>query len=80
VLVCKMEKIFLPGWFNVMQYLLVHLPWKARVRELVQFRWMYCQERELKKIRATVRNKAKVKRCIAEAQPYFDMFDKIYWK
>jgi hypothetical protein len=46
----------------------------------VQFRWMYCQERELKKIRATVLNKAKVKRCIAEAQPYFDMFDKIYWK
>jgi hypothetical protein len=26
VLVCKMEKIFLPEWFNVMQHLLVHLP------------------------------------------------------
>jgi hypothetical protein len=26
VLVCKMEKIFPPGWFNVMQYLLVYLP------------------------------------------------------
>jgi hypothetical protein len=25
VLVCKMKKIFPSGWFNVMQYLLVHL-------------------------------------------------------
>jgi hypothetical protein len=31
VLVCKMEKIFPPGWFNVMQHLLVHLPWEATV-------------------------------------------------
>jgi hypothetical protein len=26
VLVCNMEKVFSPGWFNAMQYLLVHLP------------------------------------------------------
>jgi hypothetical protein len=26
VLVCKMKTVFLPGWFNVMQHLLVHLP------------------------------------------------------
>jgi hypothetical protein len=31
VLVCKMEKIFSPGWFNAMQHLLVHLPWEAKV-------------------------------------------------
>jgi hypothetical protein len=31
VLVCKMEKIFSPGWFSAMQHLLVHLPWEARV-------------------------------------------------
>jgi hypothetical protein len=30
-LVCKMEKIFPLGWFNAMQYLLVHLPWEANV-------------------------------------------------
>jgi hypothetical protein len=45
VLVCKMETIFPPGWFNMMQYLLVHLPWEARVGGPVQFRWMYSQER-----------------------------------
>jgi hypothetical protein len=33
----------------------------------MQFRWMYSQERELKKLRATMRNKARVEGCIAEA-------------
>jgi hypothetical protein len=32
VLVYKMETIFPPKWFNVMQHLLVYLPWEARVR------------------------------------------------
>jgi hypothetical protein len=45
VLVCKMEKIFPPRWFNAMQHLLVHLPWEVRVGGPMQFRWMYSQER-----------------------------------
>jgi hypothetical protein len=32
VLVCKMETVFPPGWFNVMQHLLLHLPWEASIR------------------------------------------------
>jgi hypothetical protein len=67
VLICKMEKVFPPGWFNAMQHLLVHLPWEARVGGPVQFRWMYSQERELKKLGVTVRNKARVEGCIADA-------------
>jgi hypothetical protein len=62
-----MEKIFLPGWFNMLQHLLVHLPWEARVGRSAQFRWMYSQERELKKLRVTVRNKARVEGCITKA-------------
>jgi hypothetical protein len=31
VLVCKMETVFPLGWFNAMQYLLMRLPWEARV-------------------------------------------------
>jgi hypothetical protein len=38
VLVCKMKIVFPPRWFNVMQHLLVHLPWEARVGEPIQFR------------------------------------------
>jgi hypothetical protein len=67
VLVCKMEKIFPSGWFNVIQYLIVHLPWKDRAGGLVQFRWMYSQERELKKLRVIVCNKARVEGCIVKA-------------
>jgi hypothetical protein len=67
VLVYKMETIFLPGWFNAIQHLLVHLPWEARVRGPVQFRWMYSQERELKKLRYMIHNKARVEGCIVDA-------------
>jgi hypothetical protein len=55
-----MEKIFLFGWFNAMQHLLVHLPWKAKDGGPAQFKWMYSQERELKKLKVTVRNMARV--------------------
>jgi hypothetical protein len=65
-LLCKMEKIFPPGWFNLMQHLLVYLPWEARVGGPAQFKWMYSQER-VKKHRVTVHNKAWVEYCIAEA-------------
>jgi hypothetical protein len=67
VLACKMEIVFPPRWFNTMQYLLVHLSWEARFGEPMQFRWMYCQERELKKLRYTIHNKAMIDGCITEA-------------
>jgi hypothetical protein len=67
VFVCKIEKIFPPIWFNVIQYLLVHLPWDSRVGGPAQFRWMHSQERDLKKLRVTVHNKARVEGCIGEA-------------
>ena len=67
VLLCKMEKIFPPGFFNPMQHLLIHLAYEAMVGRPVQFRWMYPLERSLKNLRAMVGNKAKVEGCIAEA-------------
>jgi hypothetical protein len=45
----------------------VHLPWDGKVGGPVQFRWMYNQERELKKLRYMVHNKARVEGCILEA-------------
>jgi hypothetical protein len=44
----------------------VHLPWEAKVGGPAEFRWMYNQEREMKKLRVTVRNKARVEGCIGE--------------
>jgi hypothetical protein len=31
VLLCKLEKIFPPGWFNPIQHLLVHLLYEAKI-------------------------------------------------
>ena len=45
LLVCKLERIFPPGFFDVMEHLLVHLPYEARVGGPVQYRWMYPFER-----------------------------------
>jgi hypothetical protein len=45
VLVCKLEKIFPPGFFNPMQHLMVHLAEEVRLGGPVQYRWMYPIER-----------------------------------
>jgi hypothetical protein len=66
VLICKLEKIFPPGWFNPMQHLLVHLPYEAKLGGPRQYRWMYHTEMAFKNLRAMVRNKAKVEGCITE--------------
>jgi hypothetical protein len=47
--------------------LLVQLPWEAKVGGSAQFRWMYSEEIELKKLRVTIRNKTRIEGCIAEA-------------
>jgi hypothetical protein len=67
VLICKLEKIFPPGWFNLMQHLLVHIPYEAKVGGLVQYRWMYHIERALKYLRVMVNNKARVEGSITES-------------
>jgi hypothetical protein len=40
VLLCKLEKIFPPGFFNPMEHLLIHIPYEAKVGGPVQYRWM----------------------------------------
>jgi hypothetical protein len=56
-----------PRFFNLMQHLLIHIPYEAKVGGPVQSRWMYHIERALKNLRGMVRNKARVEGCIAEA-------------
>jgi hypothetical protein len=67
VLICKLEKIFPPGWFNPMQPLLIHIPYEAKVDDPLQYRWMYHMERALKYLRAIVGNKARVEGSIVES-------------
>jgi hypothetical protein len=49
-----------------MQYLLIHLPYEAKIEGPQQYMWMYHIERILKKLRAMIHNKAKIEDCIAE--------------
>jgi hypothetical protein len=67
VLICKLEKIFPPRWFNPMQHLLVHVPYQAKVGGPVQYNWMYHIEKALKYLRAMVGNKVRVAGSIAES-------------
>jgi hypothetical protein len=41
VLLCKLEKILPPGFFNPMEHLLIHIPYEAKVGGPVQYRWMH---------------------------------------
>ena len=67
VLLCKLEKIFPPDFFNSMQHLILHLPYEARMGRPVQVRWCYPIERCLKVLRKKCRNKCKIEASIAEA-------------
>jgi hypothetical protein len=66
MLLCKLQKIFLLGFFNPMQHLLINTPYEAKVGSLLQYRWMYHIERALKYLRTMVGNKAIVEGCIAK--------------
>jgi len=45
IILCKLERIFPPGFFDSMEYLPVHLPYEAWLGGPVQYRWMYPFER-----------------------------------
>jgi len=67
VLLCKLEKIFPPGFFNPMQHMILHLPYEARMGGPVQGRWCYSIERCQKVLRTKCKNKCKIEASIAEA-------------
>ena len=45
VLICKLEKIFPPGFFDSMEHLMIHLPYQAKVGGPVKYHWIYTYER-----------------------------------
>ncbi|XP_059302828.1 uncharacterized protein LOC132054886 [Lycium ferocissimum] len=66
VILCKLEMIFPPAFFDIMVHLAVHLPREAMYGGPVQYRWMYKIERFLCKLKRYVRNKARAEGSIAE--------------
>ena len=45
IVLCKLERIFPPSFFDSMEHLPIHLAYEARVAGPVQYRWMYPFER-----------------------------------
>ena len=45
LILCKLERIFPPGFFDSMEHLPIHLPYEAWLGRPVQYRWMYLFER-----------------------------------
>jgi uncharacterized protein DUF4218 len=45
VIICKLETIFPPTFFDSMEHLPIHLAYEARIAGPVQYRWMYPFER-----------------------------------
>ncbi|WVZ83970.1 hypothetical protein U9M48_031056 [Paspalum notatum var. saurae] len=67
IILCKLEKIYPPAFFDVMVHLAVHLPEEALLRGHVQYGWMYPIERRLCTLKHYVRNRARPEGSIAEA-------------
>src|SRR3954471_17363238 len=66
-LLCKLEKIFPPGFFNPMQHMILHLPTEARLGGPVKNRWCYATERMQKTLREKCKNKRRIEASMAEA-------------
>ncbi|XP_023752225.2 uncharacterized protein LOC111900576 [Lactuca sativa] len=65
-ILCKLELIFPPAFFDIMVHLLLHLPDEAIAGGPVCMRWMFPFKRYMKKLKNYVRNKAKPEGSIAE--------------
>lgn len=65
--ICKLEKIFPPSFFNLMEHLIMHLPYEAKVCGPVQYRCMYPFERRMHVLKQYVKNHARTEGCIAKA-------------
>ncbi|KAK3206877.1 hypothetical protein Dsin_020923 [Dipteronia sinensis] len=66
LILCKLEKIFPPSFFDIMIHLLIHLAHEAMLGGPTQYRWMYPFERKMHNLKAYVRNKAHPEGSIGE--------------
>ncbi|XP_059306404.1 uncharacterized protein LOC132057825 [Lycium ferocissimum] len=66
VITNKLEKILPPGFFDVMEHVVVHLVYEARLGGPVQYRWMYPFERCIGKLKRAIKQKSKVEGSMCE--------------
>ncbi|XP_060968728.1 uncharacterized protein LOC133036227 [Cannabis sativa] len=63
---CNLKKFFLPSFFDIMIYLMVHLVREAMLCGPVWARWMYPFERNMKVLKSYVRNHYRLEACMVE--------------
>ncbi|KAL3538399.1 hypothetical protein ACH5RR_001765 [Cinchona calisaya] len=66
LILCKLERIFPPAFFDIMIHLIIHLPKEAKLGGPVHPRWMFPFERYLGSLKKYVRNRARPEGSIAE--------------
>ena len=67
MILCKLERMFLSAFFDVMVYLVIHLSYEAMLAGPVQSRWIYPFKRALGMYKQYVHNKARPEGSIVEA-------------
>ncbi|KAJ0569814.1 hypothetical protein HanHA300_Chr05g0170861 [Helianthus annuus] len=65
-ILCDLERIFPPSFFDVMVHLSVHLASEAKLGGTVHYRWMYPIERYLSTLKSYLKNRSKPEGSIAE--------------
>ncbi|WMV38457.1 hypothetical protein MTR67_031842 [Solanum verrucosum] len=66
ITLCKLEKLFPPSFFDVMEHLPVHLASEAKIAGPIHYRWMYYVERWLYFLKSLIGNRACPEGSIAE--------------
>ncbi|KAI9128829.1 hypothetical protein K1719_000312 [Acacia pycnantha] len=67
ITLCKLEMVFPPSLFDLMEHLSVHLAYEAKVGGPQQYRWIYPFERFLCTLKDKMKNPRYVEGSIAEA-------------
>ncbi|KAL4367573.1 hypothetical protein GQ457_05G029620 [Hibiscus cannabinus] len=67
IILCKLERIFPPSFFDSMEHLPIHMAYEARIGGPVHYRWMYPFERFFRKLKGSIGNKAHVEGSICNS-------------
>ena len=65
-ILCRLEMIFIPNFFDIMVHLTIHLIDEIKLGGPVHCRWMFPIEQDLCKLKSFVRNRSRPEGSIAE--------------
>ena len=61
IILYKLERIFFPGSFDLIEHFPIHMAYKARVYGPIQYRWMYPFEKDITRFKRIVKDKVKLR-------------------